>query len=258
MTRTARKLSASSIYHVIMRGRNRQRILEDEEDRRKFLEVLAGYRDSCGFAILGYCLMDNHFHLLLKIGDEPLSTIMKKIACKFVFWYNAKYDRTGHLFQDRFKSEPVEDDAYLLAALRYIHRNPVKAGIVARPREYEMSSYSDYMRGSGLTDTDLVLSMLSREELERYTEEDADEECMDISEMGRPAFADEDARSVIFDVCGCSSVADFQGLDRTDRRKSIRRLSERGLSIRQISRLTGESIGVVRGCLKAAKHPSTQ
>ena len=73
--------------------------------------------------------MSNHIHLLLKEGEEDLGTLFKRIGASYVYWYNWKYNRTGHLFQDHFKSEPVEDDTYLLTVLRYIHQNPLKAGI---------------------------------------------------------------------------------------------------------------------------------
>ena len=73
--------------------------------------------------------MSNHIHLLLKEGQEPLSTTMKKIGTSYVSYYNWQYNRRGHLFQDRYKSEPVEDDAYFLTVLRYIHQNPLKAGL---------------------------------------------------------------------------------------------------------------------------------
>ena len=79
--------------------------------------------------LLAYCLMGNQIHLLLKEGKESLEQVFKRIGGRFVYWYNVKYQRVGHLFQDSFKSERVDDEAYLLAVIRYIHQNPVKAGI---------------------------------------------------------------------------------------------------------------------------------
>ena len=122
-------MSESGIYHVILRGVNRQAIFEDDEDSEQFLDILEGCKAVSGFEVLAYCLMGNHVHLLMRVGKEPLSTIFRRIASKYVYWFNVKYDRVGHLFQERFKSEPVEDDAYLATVMRYIHNNPVKAGI---------------------------------------------------------------------------------------------------------------------------------
>lgn len=129
MPRTARIKSESGIYHIIMRGINRQILFEDEEDCTKFIQVLQRYKEICEYKLYAYCLMGNHLHLLMMEGKEPLETVMRKICGSYVFWYNKKYSRIGYLFQDRFKSEPVEDEAYLLTVFRYIFQNPLKAGI---------------------------------------------------------------------------------------------------------------------------------
>lgn len=125
----SREKSATAVYHVVFRGINRQVIFEDQEDRVKYLELLKAYQEISGFKIYAYCLMSNHIHLLMKEGEEELGIVFRRLGAGYVYWYNWKYNRRGHLFQDRFKSEPVEDDAYLLAVIRYIHQNPVKAGI---------------------------------------------------------------------------------------------------------------------------------
>jgi len=109
--RQARKKSASGIYHIVLRGINQQVIFEDEEDNNKFIETIKTYKAISGYKIYAYCLMSNHVHLLLKVEKEDLDLIIKRIAGSYVYWYNWKYHRRGHLFQDRFKSEPVEDGA---------------------------------------------------------------------------------------------------------------------------------------------------
>jgi REP element-mobilizing transposase RayT len=90
--------------------------------------TLGTYKAEFNCQICAYCLMKNHVHLLIRIGQEDLQHFMRKVGAKYVYWYNWKYDRVGGLFQDRYKSEPVEDDGYFLTVLRYIHQNPVKAG----------------------------------------------------------------------------------------------------------------------------------
>ena len=114
----------------MLRGINQQQIFEDEEDNLRFLETLFKYKQQCGYEIYAYCLMGNHVHILLKEGKEDLTLVLKRIAGSYVYWYNWKYHRSGHLFQDRFKSEPVENDIYFLTVIRYIHQNPVKAGVI--------------------------------------------------------------------------------------------------------------------------------
>src|SRR5688500_5770765 len=108
---------------------------------------------------------------------------MKRIAGSYVYWYNLKYKRSGHLFGDRFKSEPVEDDGYFLTVLRYIHQNPVKGGLSNSVHEYEYSSYNDYLEESNeLVDIDFVFSMMSRESFVKFHHEKNDDKCMDFDE----------------------------------------------------------------------------
>lgn len=130
MPRKARIESKSGIYHIMLRGINRQQIFEDDEDFEKFLWVLKDVKQLSRFKLYGYCLMGNHIHLLLKPENEPLELIFRRIGSKYVYWYNLKYQRTGHLFQDRFKSEPVENISSFFVVLRYIHQNPVKAKVL--------------------------------------------------------------------------------------------------------------------------------
>jgi len=98
--------------------------------------------------------MGNHVHLLLKEGEESLEQIMRRICCSYVYWYNWKYQRIGSLFQDRFKSEPVENDTYFLTVLRYILQNPLKAGMEKTIEDYHWSSIGEYSKRS-----ELILSM---------------------------------------------------------------------------------------------------
>ena len=130
MPRQARKKSKSNIYHSILRGINWQIIFEDSEDYTRFIETLDRYKAVSGHKVFAYCLMSNHIHILIKEEKEEPDLIMKRIACNYVYWYNSKYYRNGHLFQDRFRSEPVETDEYFLTVLRYIHQNPIKAKLV--------------------------------------------------------------------------------------------------------------------------------
>ena len=94
------------------------------------------YREAGGCALPGYCLMPNHVHLLIREGNEPLSTLFRRIGASHVYGYNARYGRKGRLFQDRYRSEAVDDEAYLLTVVRYIHQNPVKAGLCQSAREH--------------------------------------------------------------------------------------------------------------------------
>ena len=243
MSRMARKKSESGIYHIMLRGINRQQIFEDDEDRQRFLQTLLTYKAQCGYTIYAYCLMGNHIHLLLNEGKEEVSLVLKRIAGSYVYWYNWKYCRSGPLFQDRYKSEPVEDDAYFLMVLRYIHQNPVKAGICQRAEDHAYSSMQEYMSEGKLVDTAFALSMLSKEEFTEYHREENTDHCLEIEEHFRKT--DDEAKKIIKKISKCRTAAEFQQLDKAKRDLYIYKLHENGLSVRQISRLTGVSKKIV-------------
>ncbi len=246
MPRAPRQKSESGIYHIMLRGINQQVIFEDEEDNQKFIETLKTYKAVSGYKVFAYCLMSNHVHILLKVEKEELDLIMKRLAGSYVYWYNWKYHRVGHLFQDRFKSEPVEDDAYFLTVLRYIHQNPIKAGIVKGIDDYQYSSYNDYIdEESNIVDFDFALSLMNKNEFILFNNEKNDDACLDM-DSNDYRINDIDARKIIKKVSKCDNLTEFQGLSIEKRDKYIRELKENGLSIRQISRLTGVSFAIVR------------
>ena len=251
MPRVPRIKSKSGIYHIVMRGINRQSIFEDEEDCMKFVQTLQKYKEISGYKLFAYCLMGNHLHLLLMEGKEPLEQAMRRICCSYVFWYNRKYGRVGYLFQDRYKSEAVEDDAYFLTVLRYIYQNPVKAGLVTKIQAYKWSNYNEYLEKEKVTDISFVLGMFSINTEEavksfiEYMNKPASEVCLDISDKFKTT--DEDARIIIRKLCKVDSADELQRLEASERNKYIKILrDEYKLSIRQIERLTGISRGVVQ------------
>lgn len=246
MPRQAREKCESHIYHVMLRGVNRQQIFEDEEDCTRFLEILAECAQVSGFALYAYCLMGNHAHLLFQVKNEPLEQIMKRITSRYVYWFNVKYERNGHLFQDRFLSEPVKDELYLLTVIRYIHQNPIKAGMCQAVSDYTYSSYREYVGASRMIDTEFVYHHISPTDFVRMHDQPDTTQCLDIKqEKGSPRVTDEQARRIIEKHTKCQNASDFQRLDIATRNKYLKLLKEKGLSIRQISRLTGVSFGIV-------------
>lgn len=246
MPRRARIKGESGIYHVMLRGINHQQIFFDAEDYSKYLQLLYDYKAVCGYQIYAYCLMGNHLHLLIKEGNAGLEEIFKRIGCKFVYWYNIKYERSGPLFQDRFKSEPVEDDAYLLAVLRYIHQNPVKAGLCKEPEEYLYSSYGGYIKAGTMVDRDFILDLLPLSEFIRFNHERSDEKCMDIGPAAVRRYTDEQATKLICRCAHCKSPYELQQMNNETREKYLRKILEQGPSLRQISRLTGVNEHLLR------------
>ena len=156
--RIPRVQSTADIYHVIARGTGRQIIFEDDDDRQRFLMYLSAALRDAGAELLAWCLMENHVHLLIHAPLPDLSAAMRRVCGTYALRFNAKTGRVGHLFQDRFKSEAVSDDAYLMTVVRYIHENPAKAGVGAVDA-YPWSSYREYVGAPVLCTTDFVLEV---------------------------------------------------------------------------------------------------
>ncbi len=334
MPRVARRKSSTGIYHVILRGINHQTIFEDDEDYLRLLHTLEKYREKSGFTLYAYCLMGNHIHLLMKEAAEDLGVIFKRIGASYVYQYNRKYRRRGPLFQGRFRSEVVEDDRYFLTVVRYIHQNPLRAGMVKEIANYPWSSYWEYVGQPGepvaggpggpgepvagglgekpeadpsampagglgersaadpsakpagglgersaadpsakpagglaeepgtpptassvevpkICDTDYVLNLFSpdREKALRlfreFNLEENRDECLDFDWGVR--LNDAEGSDFIKDIAGVKSPTEIQGFDKNRRNEVIKACKVKGLSIRQIERLTGVSFGVVRG-----------
>lgn len=246
MPRTARKKSNSGIYHVMVRGINRQDIFQDDEDRQKFLTIVKTVKETSQFNMYGYCLMDNHVHLLIQEFNEDLSQIMKRIGTSYAYWYNNKYDRSGHLFQDRYKSENVENDGYFLTVLRYIHQNPLKAKKVTEIGDYHWSSYRAYLdiTAFGLIDTRMALEILGLDHRDaidaykRYMREINSASCLD--DRNREKMKDDEVRAMLTAMLNNRVSSSLLELHKTERDAILKRLKMcDGISIRQIERITG-------------------
>lgn len=140
------RIEKVGFYHIINRGVARNSIYHDDEDFRKFLEITQDASDEYGFSIYSFCLMNNHYHLLLKTTNLNLSTSMQKINSRYSVYYNNKYKRVGPLWQGRFKSWYVYNELYLKALVKYIECNPIKAGISKKIGEYEWAMSSDNVK----------------------------------------------------------------------------------------------------------------
>lgn len=148
MARQARIKSNSGIYHVMIRGINKEKIFLRDADKAKLIKEIKNIRSEEDFSLIAYCIMDNHLHLLIKENDNNLAVIMKKINVRYAMYFNKLQERCGYVFQNRFRSEAVEDDKYLLGVIRYIHNNPVKASMTNDLTNYKWSSVNDYINGN--------------------------------------------------------------------------------------------------------------
>ncbi len=148
-------------YHVIQRGNNRENIFQSDEDKGLLLQKVEELKEGLNFELLGYVIMDNHYHLLLQTKEEPLSKIMHRLNNYYSRSFNKRYRRSGHVFGGRYKASLIQDDGYLLGVLRYVHWNPVKAGICHCANDYQWSSDHCYRRNKpGLVDIDFILNIL--------------------------------------------------------------------------------------------------
>ncbi len=145
MARPLRIEYPGAFYHVTSRGNEQKDVFKSQRDREKFLEYLESATVRYGAVVHAYCLMSNHYHLLLQTPAGNLSQIMRHINGAYTTYFNIKRKRSGHLFQGRYKAILVEFDEYAMELTRYIHLNPVRVGMVARPEEYRWSSYKNYI-----------------------------------------------------------------------------------------------------------------
>lgn len=256
MSRKNRTPSSSGIYHVMLRSVNQQIIFEEDADYQKFLFILSDCKEKHDIDIYAYCLMNNHIHLLVRADLEELAIFFRRFGSRFVHWYNAKYQRYGHLFQDRFHSKPVEDERYYLATLIYIHNNPVKAGICRVPSEYRWSSNNAFYGAKDpLINLDFSIQIAtSIKELQRLFA--TSEDHFDLNDDADYEYAeaksyvtDEDAIEMFKSLTGYSSTFDITSIPKATRDEIVRTLKDNNLSTKQISRLLGISIRTVNRIL---------
>ena len=260
MARQIRKKSGTGVYHVMLRGINRQDIFDDDEDYQQMVSILKSMTDRhdddgalmpplCTF--YAYCLMSNHIHLLIQERGEPLSNVIKRIGVAYAHYFNKKYERNGHLFQDRFRSEPVDSIEYFVVLLRYIHQNPLKAGIVEKTEDYPWSSWKEYDNENcrnSLCSTHAVFSRISREDLKEQVcvPVEGYDQILDIDAEGIKAVSDGDVKAFLHDKQGIVNPLMIQSLEKTRRNVVLRSALSFGAGIRQLSRLTGISYGVIQ------------
>ena len=162
MPRPLRPIDDGLIYHVINRGNNRQNVFRKQADFAAFLAALGELKERKPFHLYGYCLLNNHFHLLLRPIGASISRIMQSLLVSHTQRYHRHYNSGGHVWQGRFKSPVIQSDEHLLAVLRYIEANPLRAQIVKRADDYPWSSYRSH--GLGQAD-ELIDSLINYEEL---------------------------------------------------------------------------------------------
>lgn len=247
MPRRARQLAETGLYHVMLRGVNRDAIFLEDQDRERFLHALALTKQASGCLVLAYCLMTNHVHLILMTTTEPISIVMKRLGVRYVGWFNRKYARVGHLFQSRFASVPVENDAYMITLLRYVWRNPVEAGLAVRPEDYRWSSRSAHRHDPALVDTTVLQRLVPSDVLSGAVNASEPSPSFGPAKIGRPTLhTDAQAARFLHRACCALGAEDFGALDVPSQQRAIRELRSRSVPYSQIARITGFSVSRVR------------
>ena len=254
MPRQARQQSSTGVYHVMIRGINRERIFHDQIDFLKMEKILKMVTTDkvtddtpipAGCAIYAYCLMPNHLHILIQEKGEAIDRTMKRIGVSYASYFNKRYERSGPLFEGRFRSEPVSDPGYFIKLLHYIHLNPVKAGIVQKPGDYKWSSWNEYNLDDdkadfGICELHPPFSYMTRNELRNIVlTAEAEADTM-ITVRSNKRMKDDDALQHLRHILGkgitpeelisCPKEAQIAIVDAA---------LEAGIGLRQLSRLTG-------------------
>ena len=269
MPRKIREKSATGIYHVILRGINRQNIFEDDEDYRRFITILRSVVDRhdeqnlplpplC--TIYAYCLMSNHVHLLVREKNEGIGESVKRIGVAYARYFNGKYSRVGHLFQDRFQSEPVNDIAYFGTLIRYIHQNPVKAGLAKEVRDYPWSSWTEYEGAGascGICNREAVIRRLGWQNLYEFVCTPVESpHIIDVDNRDERSLTDTGIKDMIKETYGLDHPTDIQKLEKEQRDDILRQLYLLGVKLRQLARITGISYGTINRAKSGSREPS--
>ncbi|MCR4989441.1 MAG: transposase [Lachnospiraceae bacterium] len=252
MPRKPRIFSPTGIYHIILRSINQHIIFEEDADYQKMLYILSDCKRTFDIDIYAYCLMDNHIHLLIHSAEDHLASFFQSLGTRFVRWYNTKYSRSGHLFQDRYYSIPVIQKQQYLSTLAYIHNNPVKSSLCRYPSEYRWSSCNAYYgQKNPLVDKSFSFDIAgSKDLLLQYFYTDSthfdDSQVIPALEKTRRFIPDKDALNIFKEFTKLSSASDVVNLPKSLRNKYIAILYEKGLTKKQIARLMDVSISTVK------------
>lgn len=255
MPRKSRVESSTGVYHVVLRSVNQHIIFEEDADYQKFLHLLSDRMKAYDVDIYAYCLMDNHVHLLLHSSIENLPLFFQSLGTRFVRWYNTKYSRSGHLFQDRYHSVAIETSSQFLRTLVYIHNNPIRASVCRFLSEYDWSSYPAFLgQKNDIVNLSRAYEIAgSKEYLQRYFAETASlPEDPSFSSIHKPIkhyIPDEKALAVFYSITQLSSASEAISLPKKKRNEYICQLSQKGLTQKQIARFMDLSVATVKRAL---------
>jgi len=245
MSRKPRKYGDTGIYHVILRGNNKQNLFYDDKDRSFFIKKLMNYVEKSGIDLYAYCLMGNHVHLLIGKGNYVMSDFVKRLSCSYVYYFNHKYERSGHLFQGRYKSEPVESVEYFKTAYRYILQNPEKAGICIWTCYRWSSIFSSHWNNKYINNTFVNEVFGGKNNVFSFLNQKNDDVCMDYDSLEGN---NDDELKILFikQLFRNKNFVSIFTCDYHELKKKLRILKNAGICTSQLSRLTGIEKCIIR------------
>lgn len=256
MPRQPRKKCNTKIYHCILRGINKQDIFLDKQDYLKFKKEIKITKEIFSYKLYSYVLMSNHIHLQIKDEKDNLSKIMQSIQIRYADYFNKKYNRVGHLFQDKFKSQCVESDYYILNLQRYIHQNPIKAGI-GTIEGYLWSSYREYISQNKeeLVDKEEIFKLFS-EKKEKVVKKfiQFNNEILNLSKSDeileyeiRKTLADDEIIDLVKKELKIKNIQEIQGYEKQKRDDCLKKVKKiKGCTQKQLSRILGINIRIIQ------------
>ncbi len=251
MPRVSRKnlKTLTKTYHIIIRGNNKQDIFLCENDREKLINLIKNTKEEYKYKLYLFVLMSNHVHIVIYDQNDNISKIMHKLCSSYAKYFNNKYDRVGHLFQDRYKSISVNDEKYLFNLISYIHNNPCKAQI-SNLENYKWSSYKDYIEAGNIniTDTEFILSLFDEHKEKAlnqfitYNKKVDNREYFKIELEVKGELTDEEAITYIKEFIHVENLLEILSFNTAIRNKYIYKISQiEGIEIAQIARILGIS-----------------
>lgn len=238
--RKPRVFGETGIYHIIMRGNDQQNIFYDDEDRNFFISRLRKYVLKLNIDLYAYCLMGNHVHLLIGKGNFSMPDLVKRIACSYVYYFNRKYERSGHLFQGRYKSEPIETTEYFKTVYRYILQNPQKAHI-CHWEKYKWSSAKNLIFMNDFIKESFVEKVFENQlKMFDFLNRKNDDDCMEFYHKKYTSKEDDKIKiKFIKQLFGIKNVLKLAKLPEKEKIDKLKLLKSMNFSINQIARITG-------------------
>ena len=246
MARGPRFISNSKVYHIILKGIDSQDIFYEDQDKNFFLKQISVTKEEFNYTVYSYCLMVNHVHLVIRCEDVFLSSAMKSLLVRYVHYFNKKYDKTGPLMQNRFKSKCVENISYFIDVCRYVHRNPENAGIELT-QNYKWSSYNEYIGNEKIINKNALLNYFDNN-LEEFINDTL--KTIEFEELKEYAeyelidkLSDEKLIEYILKKFHITNVSDiptfFKQQDKKELECVIKEISKiKGINITQVARVT--------------------